>query len=141
MARRHQLGFQGSGGRASCYLLGTAQGIPSQCWLHWHPDLDESAEYVSAFTDQRTFQLTRAVLVSFAFGAICVILILFKYLRAKIGFDSYASASASKSYAAGSVAGVETTTSRVGRSAPKGLRARVDGWLVVRFTIAFLILR
>ncbi|KAG9789075.1 oligopeptide transporter-like protein, partial [Aureobasidium melanogenum] len=80
------------------------------------------------------------MLVSFAFGAICVILILFKYLRAKIGFDSYASASASKSYAAGSVAAVETTTSRVGRSAPKGLRARVDGWLVVRFTIAFLIL-
>ncbi|KAG9854753.1 oligopeptide transporter-like protein, partial [Aureobasidium melanogenum] len=80
------------------------------------------------------------MLVSFAFGAVCVILILFKYLRAKIGFDSYASASASKSYAAGSVAAVETTTSRVGRSAPRGLRTRVDGWLVVRFTIAFLIL-
>jgi hypothetical protein len=81
------------------------------------------------------------VLVSFAFGAICVILILFKYLRAKIGFDSYASASVSKSYAAGSVAAIESTTGRVGRSAPKGLRARVDGWLVVRFSIAFLILR
>ncbi|KAH0334252.1 oligopeptide transporter-like protein, partial [Aureobasidium melanogenum] len=80
------------------------------------------------------------MLVSFAFGAVCVILILFKYLRAKIGFDSYASASASKSYAAGSVAAVETTTSRVGRPAPRGLRTRVDGWLVVRFTIAFLIL-
>ena len=81
------------------------------------------------------------VLVSFAFGAICVILILFKYLRAKIGFDSYASASASKSYAAGSVAAIESTTGRVGRSAARGLRARVDGWLVVRFSIAFLILR
>jgi hypothetical protein len=80
------------------------------------------------------------VLVSFAFGAVCVILILFKYLRAKIGFDSYASASVSKSYAAGSVAAIESTTGR-GRSAPKGLRARVDGWLVVRFSIAFLILR
>ncbi|KAI4758574.1 hypothetical protein E4T52_09268 [Aureobasidium sp. EXF-3400] len=80
------------------------------------------------------------MLVSFAFGAICVILILFKYLRAKIGFDSYASASVSKSYAAGSVAAVESTTGRAGRAAPKGLRARVDGWLVVRFSIAFLIL-
>ncbi|KAI4730443.1 hypothetical protein E4T49_01755 [Aureobasidium sp. EXF-10728] len=80
------------------------------------------------------------MLVSFAVGALCVILILFKYLRAKMGFDSYASASASKSYAMGSVAAVESTTGRAGRSAPKGLRARVDGWLVVRFTIAFLIL-
>ncbi|THY31744.1 hypothetical protein D6D00_02094 [Aureobasidium pullulans] len=78
------------------------------------------------------------MLVSFAVGAICVILILFKYLRAKIGFDSYASAS--KSYPAGSVVKGDATTSRIGHSGPKGLKARVDGWLVVRFSIAFLIL-
>ncbi|KEQ99958.1 hypothetical protein AUEXF2481DRAFT_206359 [Aureobasidium subglaciale EXF-2481] len=80
------------------------------------------------------------MLVSFAFGALCVILILFKYLRAKIGFDSYASASASKSYAGGSVVPGETATAREGRTVRRGLRARVDGWLVVRFSIAFLIL-
>ena len=79
------------------------------------------------------------VLVSFAVGAICVILILFKYLRAKIGFDSYASAS--KSYPAGSVVTGDATTSRIGHWGPKGLKARLDGWLVVRFSIAFLILR
>ncbi|KAI5209918.1 hypothetical protein E4T39_00428 [Aureobasidium subglaciale] len=120
MAEAHKLDLEDSGSRAARRLFSSAQRFPSQRWLYRHLDLDESP--------------------NFAVGALCVILILFKYLRAKIGFDSYASASASKSYAGGSVVPSETTTSRAGHTMRRGLRARVDGWLVVRFSIAFLIL-
>lgn len=78
--------------------------------------------------------LTRSVFASFTFGAICVILILVKYIRTRMGFRSYAS---------GSVTIEEIpTTANSGRTSRKRsrLNVRVDPWLVVRFTIAFFIL-
>ncbi len=77
-------------------------------------------------------------------GAVCVILILSQVPtsqdRASTAMHPHQH---QKSYAAGSVAAVETiTTSRVGHSAPKGLleQGLTDGWRCA-FTIAFLILR
>ncbi|KAF4551303.1 Hypothetical protein D9617_14g077600 [Elsinoe fawcettii] len=75
------------------------------------------------------------LLISFTFGAVAVTLILVKYIRTRLGFSSYAS---------GSVEIGElpsTTNSRGGsRAARSRLKVRVDPWLVLRFSIAFVIL-
>ncbi|KAG8631065.1 hypothetical protein KVT40_000205 [Elsinoe batatas] len=75
------------------------------------------------------------LLLSFTFGAVAVTLILVKYVRTRLGFSSYAS---------GSVEIGEIPSTNDSRAVSRGghsrVKVRVDPWLVLRFTIAFVIL-
>lgn len=46
MAEPYQLGFQGPCNCAASLVFCPPQGLPGQCWIHWHLDLDEPTEYV-----------------------------------------------------------------------------------------------
>lgn len=59
MAGCYQLGLQNFGSLASRHILGAEKRISSQRWVHWHLDLDESAEYVFEYVDHDERQLTR----------------------------------------------------------------------------------
>ncbi|PNS19276.1 hypothetical protein CAC42_2453 [Sphaceloma murrayae] len=82
------------------------------------------------------FFLTSCLLfISFTFGAICVTLILAKYIRTRMGFTSYASGSMIDD-----IPSTANSNGRMGSRQRSRLKVRVDPWLVLRFTIAFFIL-
>lgn len=88
-----------------------------------------------------------AVMFCFSIGSICVIFILFKYVRSRALFASLQGSQSNPMSNPMSV-GTATTTASPGTlsggrkvAQPQGAKIRIDKWLLLRFVICFLILR
>jgi len=92
------------------------------------------------YHQEKNKELTSCVvMMCFVIGSICIIFILFKYIKSR---HLFASLQASGSHQLSTPGGTAYTGSVASpKHTPQAAKIRTDKWLLLRFSICFLILR